>query len=75
MYLLEALKIVPAVLMLKEVEDSERISYRVSIKRLVSQDKKCVLYTKSNGGDGFKSFQQRSGMIRFLFENHHRSQE
>lgn len=48
MCLLEALKIVQAVLILKEVEDSERISYRVSIKRLVSQGKKCVLYTKSN---------------------------
>lgn len=50
MCFLEVLKIMQAVLILKEVEASERISYRVSIKRLVSQDKKCILYTKSNGG-------------------------
>lgn len=55
--------------------DSKRISYRVSIKHLVRQGKKCVLYTKSNREMDSRVLSKKSGMIRFVFENHQRLQE
>lgn len=65
MCLLEALKIVHADLRLKEAEDGEGCSYKVSMKSLVSQERECVLHAQSNWGSGaLKSFKQRSGMIR-----------
>lgn len=53
---MEALKIVWADLSLTKVEGGKGQSYRVSVKSLVSQDKKCVWYAQSNCRESIKEF-------------------
>lgn len=49
-------------------------SYRVSVKSLVSQDKKCVRYAQSNCRERIKSFKKSRVIIEFAFETCHRLQ-